>query len=60
MSVKKKLIDTSTWKSFKGGRDAYIQCRATLDVKEKFAKLAAKEGISGADLLEKWVLEAKL
>ena len=50
MNQKKKI------KAHKGGRSETVPIRATPEIKKTAQKLALKEGISIADLFEKWVI----
>jgi predicted HicB family RNase H-like nuclease len=60
MSDKKGNSEKRVIASHKGGRTARFDCRINPEVKERLLKLAEAEGISTADLLEKWVLNSKL
>lgn len=44
----------------KGGRTARLDGRISPDIKELLKDMAKKEGVTIADLIERWVLEKTL
>lgn len=60
MSEKKEGAEKRVIASHKGGRTGRFNCRINPDVKERLLKIAAAEGITTADLIERWVLKSKL